>query len=163
MFKVGEYVVYKNDVCSIKDIKNNCLNVKCYVIVPLDDPSLTIDVPVGNKLNNLRPLISKNEIENIIESIPNIPVIEENKQLEAEYKALLSTKKHADLIKIIKTAYLRNKERIDNNKKTGAKDNYYFEKAEKCLYTEFSIVLKLSYDETKNYVVDKVNELENSI
>ena len=36
---------------------------------------------------------------------------------------------HEDLIKIIKTTYLRNKERLDNNKKTTDKDNYYFNQA----------------------------------
>ena len=66
---------------------------------------------------------------------------------------------HEDLIKIIKTSYLRNKERIDNNKKTTDKDNHYFNQAETYLYNEFSVVLNLSYEETKDYIINEVNKL----
>lgn len=66
---------------------------------------------------------------------------------------------HEDLIKIIKTTYFRNKERIDNNKKTTDKDNYYFNQAELYLYNEFSVVLNLTYEETRQYVIDKLNKL----
>ena len=64
------------------------------------------------------------------------------------------------LIKIIKTAYLRNKDRIDNNKKIGEKDNNYFNLAERYLYTEFSIVLNKNFEDTKDYVIEKVMEIE---
>ena len=79
--------------------------------------------------------------------------------IETEYRKLLNSNKHDDLIKIIKTTYLRNKERIDNNKKTRDSDNTYFAQAETYLYNEFSIVLGLTYEETKNYVVKQVTEL----
>ena len=44
-----------------------------------------------------------------------------------------------DLIKIIKTAYIRNDNRLKNNKKISDKDKTYFEKAEEYLYNELSI------------------------
>ena len=66
---------------------------------------------------------------------------------------------HKDLIKIIKTTYLRNKERLDNNKKTTDKDTYYFNQAENYLYNEFSVVLNLSCEETKEYIINEVNKL----
>ena len=71
----------------------------------------------------------------------------------------MQNRTHEDLIKIIKTTYLRNKERIDNNKKTTDKDNHYFNQAELYLYNEFSVVLNLTYDETKEYVLNAVNKL----
>lgn len=45
---------------------------------------------------------------------------------------------------------------MDSHKKVGEKDNYYFEKAEKFLYTEFSIVLNKTIEETKQYIIDKL-------
>lgn len=65
---------------------------------------------------------------------------------------------HEGLIKIIKTTYIRNKERVDNKRKIGEKDDTYFKKAEKLLYTEFSLALNMTYDETKDYVLSKVEE-----
>ena len=38
---------------------------------------------------------------------------------------------------------------------------YYFNLAEKYLYNEFSVVLNLSYDETKEYVINSVNNITN--
>lgn len=162
MYSVGDYVVYKKDVCNVKKIKKNHLNNKdYYVLIPIDDESLIIDVPTDNRCGYIRDLINKDEIEAIIMSIPKIPVIEcDTKNIENEYKILLSSGKHEDLIKIVKTTYLRNKERVDNNKKTGDKDDMYFKKAEKYLYNEFGLVLGMNFDEVKKYIIDKVNLLK---
>ena len=105
--------------------------------------------------------LTKKEVEDIIKTIPNIkPIISTDRLIENEYRNLLNTNKHEDLIKIIKTTYLRNKERLDNNKKIGGKDDEYFKQAEKYLYSEFSIVLGMSYDETRKYVIEKVKEID---
>lgn len=85
----------------------------------------------------------------------------DEKYIEAEYKKLLQDPTHEDLISIIKTTYLRNKERIDNNKKLIEKDTKYFELAEQYLYNEFSIILNLTYSKTKDYVINEVTKLEN--
>lgn len=152
MFNIGSFIVYKKDVCKIIDIKNNY-----YVLVPITDNSLKISVPVDNKLGFIRNLISKNEVMEIIKKIPDIEVIETNdKLIENEYKVLMNRGTHIDLIKIIKTTYLRNKERLDNNKKIGDKDNNYFNLAEKYLYNEFAIALNMNYDDTKKYVIEQV-------
>lgn len=160
MYKVGDYVVYKREVCEVISIKEKEF-MDYYVLVPISDNTLKIDVPVNNKLGYLRPLITKKEVEDIIKTIPNIkPIISTDRLIENEYRNLLNTNKHEDLIKIIKTTYLRNKERLDNNKKIGGKDDEYFKQAEKYLYSEFSIVLGMSYDETKKYVIEKVKEID---
>lgn len=96
----------------------------------------------------------------LIARIPEIDVISCNEKLiEAEYKNLLSSGSHEDLIKIIKTTYLRNKKRLDNKKKIGDKDNYYFKKAERYLYNEFSISLNMSFENTKDYITEQVASL----
>lgn len=159
MYKINDYIIYKREVCKINDIlpkffKDN----DYYLLSPLSDDTLTIKVPVNNK--EIRSLITKKDIDKIINEIPDIePVNSDTKSLEGIYKDLLSSGSHTDLIKIIKTTYLRNKERIDNNKKTTDKDNYYFNLAEKYLYQEFQIILNLSYDDTKKYVINKVEKL----
>lgn len=85
----------------------------------------------------------------------NVP----DSRLESEYKKFLNSGSHFDLIRIIKTAYLRNKRRVDQKKKVGEKDLNYMQKAEKSLYGEFSAVLGISYDETKLYVERAVYNL----
>lgn len=162
MFKVGDYVVYKKDVCKIDTIKENHINnVDYYVLVSVYDESLKTLVPVDNKNGYIRSLLSKIEVEKIIEKIPLIPIIDCNtKNIENEYKALLLSNEHEDLIRIIKTTYLRNKERIDSNRKVGDKDKLYFDKAERYLYTEFALVLGKSVEEVKQYIIDKVSLMD---
>jgi len=160
MFKMGEYVVYKRNVCVIKDIKlNKFTNKECYILISIDD-SLKITIPIELGDCEIRNIISKEEVESIISNIPNIDTLEviNEKNIENEYKKCLDEFSHENLIKIIKTTYLRNKSRIDSKKKISDKDDMYFKVAEKLLYTEFSLVLNMSYDDTKDYVVSKVKE-----
>lgn len=158
MYNVGDYVVYKRDVCVVKEINKKYYNdMDYYKLEPINDNSLKLDVPVNNKY--IRNIISREELDNIIDNIPNIDVIKCNdKYIENDYKSLMHSGRHEDLIKIIKTTYLRNKERIDNKKKVTDKDIMYFKKAEEYLYTEVSIVLGVSYEEAKTYVIDKVEK-----
>lgn len=163
MFKEGEIVVYKKEVVKIIGTKINSLNnIRYYILVPINDDSLKIDVPVDNRLGHIRPLMTKKEVKELVKKIPTISVIETtNKLIENDYRILLNEGSHESLIKIIKTAYLRNKERVDNNKKIGDKDNHYFELAEKYLYTEISYVLKVDYEKAKEYINKEVEKIIN--
>ncbi len=159
MYQVGEYLVYRRNVCKVVEIKEKFLNnLDYFVLIPLKDKSLKIEIPMTAK--GIRSLISKEEVEKIIKSIPKIKTIQVNdKQLEQEYKRLLNSGTHQELIQIIKTAYLRNKERLEQKKKIGDKDNHYFEEAENNLYQEFSVVLGLTLEQTREYVLNKVEQI----
>lgn len=162
MFKVNDYVIYKRDLCKIKEITDN-KGVLFYKLAPLDDESLIIRIPVDNKQNNLRYPISKEESEELIKKIPLIKEIDtKDKILDNIYKELMKTNKHEDLIRIIKTTYLRNQKRLEEGKKILDKDSNYFEKAEKYLYNELSISLGMNYDECKQYVISKLSAIDNS-
>lgn len=158
MFKIGEYVIYKRDLCTINDIIERN-NKKYYKLSPVEDKSLIINVPVENKMNYLRYPISKKEAEKLIEKIPLIKELNTNEKLiENEYKNLMKTNKHEDLIKIIKTTYLRNKERQMNGKKIAEKDTDYFQKAEYYLYNELRISLNMTYEECKNFIIETLTQ-----
>lgn len=156
MFQVGDYVVYKRDVCKIKELKK-VYDKFYYVLVPIDDESLTINVPKDQNNIQMRNIISKEESEKLISSIPSINTIKFNdKLLETEYKNLINSGKLEDLVKIIKTTYLRNADRLANHKKIGEKDDTYFKKAEKLLYNELSISLGIPYYNIQEYIKDKI-------
>lgn len=159
MFDIGDYVVYKRDVCKIVGIKEKYYkDMDYFSLEPVFDSTLKIDVPKNSNL--LRNVLSKEEVENTIDKIPTIEVIETNdKLLENEYKKLLHDGGYDGLIKIIKTTYLRNSDRLNNKKKVSEKDENYFNLAEKYLYNEFAVALEVSPEEAKEYVINKVNEL----
>ena len=159
MHKVNDYIIYKRNVCKITNILPKYFhNTDYYILCPISDNTLTIKIPTNNK--DIRNLLTINEIDKLISSIPNIKIIDSNtRELESIYKKLLQTGLHEDLIKIIKTTYIRNKDRLDNNKKTTDKDTYYFNLAEEYLYNEIATVLNISFDDAKEYVINKVSKL----
>ena len=163
MKKIGDFIIYRRDVCKIVDLKKYNEN-DYYVLCPMSDSSLNINVPVNNKLGYIRDLLSKKEVEELINKIPSIELIKEDeRRLENKYKELLDSGNHENLVKIIKTTYLRNKNRVDNKKKISERDNHYFELAEHYLYNEISVVLNLTYDETKKYILDSLNKNKKTI
>lgn len=160
MYKSGDVVVYRRDVYRIKDVQDNYFFNKTYYIMnPIDDDSLVTSVPVDTT-SYLRDVITKEEAEDLIAKIPFIETIQVNdRDIEYEYKRLLGENTLESLMKIIKTAYLRNMTRLDQNKKISEKDEQYFNQAERRLYNELSISLQLTFDETRQYVIDSVKAL----
>ena len=160
MYKKGDYVVYKHDVCLIKDIKENKTNgVTYYVMNPIDDYSLTAKIPIDNKTALLRNIISSKEAKKIIKQIAMISPVDEinEKNLEFKYKELLNVGDYESLIKIIKTTYLRNEFKAHNKMRISDTDNTYFNLAEKYLYNELAISLNMTVDEVKEYIIRNVS------
>ena len=77
--------------------------------------------------------------------------------LENQDIKLENLPKYEDLIKIIKTTYFKNSERLNNGKKVTDKDLSFFNQAEKHLYTELGYSLNMTYDECKNYIIKKIS------
>lgn len=93
----------------------------------------------------------------MISKIPTIEIIQsEDREIEYVYKRLLEEGTLENLIKVIKTTYMRNQERLSQNKRIGERDEVYFERAEKRLYNELSVSLNLTFDQTKQYVINAV-------
>lgn len=153
MFKIGDFVVYKRDVCVVKEIvEKHYQDTDYYLLNPIDDSSLKIYVLTNN--NDLRNVISKEEAFKLIEKIPSIEIISsQDKMMENHYKELMKNDCLEDLITIIKIAYLRNDNRLKQGKKISEKDDNYFKRAEKILYNELSIALNMSVLDTKDYII----------
>lgn len=150
-----KYIIYERDVCIIEEVRKKYIKgIDYFILRPLNDKTLKISVPVTSKM--LRNVISFDEANELINNMKNIDVLKDEKQMENEYKRLLDTRDLNDLVKIIKTTYLRNKERIDNKKKISEKDDNYFNKAEDYLYTELSVALNMKKSEVKKYIIEKL-------
>lgn len=158
MFSIGNKIVYRDEVCTVVGIDEKYRDNEDYLVLSSSrDDSLTIRVPerVATKLT--RPLITKTEIEALIKKIPNIKTIPISSWGRgAEYKELLSKGCHESIIKIIKTAYVRNQERADKRQKSNESDKQYFRQAERILYEEIAASLDIDYDDAREYIVSRV-------
>ena len=147
MFEKGSYVVNNNNgICEIKDIVTMNMSgttKEYYLLVPVSEPSAKVYIPVDVAENRIRLVISKDNALDIIKRIPSIECIwiENEKEREKIYKEALASREPARLISIIKTLYLRKKERTDAGKKNTAVDERYFKLAENQLHSELAFAL----------------------
>lgn len=74
MYNIGDFVVYKNDVCQVTDYKEKHIkSADYYELTPILDSTLKIVVPVNSGF--LRSILSKDEELAIIDMIPSIGTI----------------------------------------------------------------------------------------
>ena len=60
MYKINDYLFYGKDVCQVKDIEiKKYNNQDYYLLVPIKDSTLKLEVPVEDKQNKIRDLFKK--------------------------------------------------------------------------------------------------------
>lgn len=156
MYKINDYVIYKREVCVVKDLKK-INNQDYYTLESKEDTSLKISIPVSQETQLLRHLATFDEISNTLDHINEIPTLDINERnLEEQYKLLLQGTTIENLIKIIKTAYIRNEIRKNNHKHLSDTDTSYQELAEQFLFNEIAYAMNISYDAAKELVFNKL-------
>ncbi len=164
VFQKGERVVCgSKGVCVVEEITT--LDIagvdrkrEYYILKPLYLSSSTVYVPVDAPKDSLRRVMSREEAEELIAKmihrIPEIPLITiaNDKLLEQEYKNCLKTSSCQDLIRIIKTIYLRKRARKEAGRKETAVDARYFRIAEDHLYGELAVALDMSRENVESYI-----------
>ena len=160
MYKINDVVVFRRDVCKIVGKhRSDFTGEQCYILVPYynQDGSVRMQVPIANKGGHLRDLITKKQIEDLIQNTPDLETMANKPaNMKSQYAALLKTDKLSDLVRIIKTSYGRNKARMEQHKKLASIDDEYLQKAEKYLYDEISVALNMSFDESKQFFEGEV-------
>jgi len=164
MFEKNAYIVYgKNGVCQIMDIKPMDVEGASperlyYVLHPLNSHGSTIFTPIDNQRVPMRPILSQEEAQQLIDEIPYIHAlnIPNEKTCEEQYKAAMQTGRCEDMVSIIKTIYQKKQKRQQIGKKITSVDEKYFHMAENCLYTELSILINVPKDKMEEYLMEKL-------
>lgn len=165
MFQTGEKVVCgSKGVCSIEDITT--LNIsgvdkerKYYILKPLYMAASTVYVPVDTADSSLRRVLTTQEAQELIQKIPQIPLltISNEKFLEQEYKNSLKTDLSCEWVRIIKTIYQRMQKRQQAGRKVTAVDSRYYKIAQDCLYGELAVALSMSREDVEDYITRRLD------
>ena len=166
MFKVDDIVMYgTNGVCKITEIeeKNLIGTKKTYLVLkPFNGDKSTYFVPVDNEnlLSKMRKLLSKDEINRLIDSMPYEKVlwIDNERDRKQCYKKILAEGNHSELIRMIKALHCKKKSLEEKGKKLHMSDERFFKDAEKILYNEFQYVLNLSEEDVLSYIFDRIEK-----
>lgn len=160
MFSVGDYIVHgRNGVCKVEDITHIDVsgadkNKLYYQLVPMKSEDSKIFYPVDSDKVVMRAILSKSEVENLLEGIKDIePVyIENDRQREAVYKEAIASCDCRKLIEIIKTLHIRERERMAEGKRMTFIDDKYLKEAKNNLHEEFSIALGMEKILMEDYI-----------
>ena len=160
MFSIGQYVICGNKgVCTVEDITTLDISgvdkaKKYYILKPRYVTASTVYVPVDSPATSMRTILTKEEAESLINSIPKIPVLEikNEKLVEQDYKTCMKSNCCEEWVKLIKTIYERRQKRLQAGRKETAIDGKYFKIAEENLYGELAVALDLERDAVCDYI-----------
>ncbi len=163
MFKIGEYVVCGNKgVCRVEDITTLDITGvdkerKYYILKPKYVSASTVYIPVDSS-ESMRKVLQAEEAKKLIGHIPDIPLLTftDDKLSEQAYKECMKSNDCEELVKMIKTIYLRKQKRIQAGRKVTAVDAKYIHLAEESLYGELAVSLDMSRDEVEAYVAGEI-------
>ena len=166
MHNVGEKVVYSsNGVMEIVDIREELVldaPKKYYVLCAYGAQSASQTasqtfVPVDNEklVSKMRPLLTREEVMEIIGSLDSIPAAEWIRDNRARSESFKVTIEEGDRVKMISMIKLINKtaeRRAEEGKKNYLADENAMQRAEKLLYSEFATVLGIDESDIPDFI-----------
>ncbi len=153
MFEVGQYIVYgTNGVCRVEAVgrPDFAADRLYYTLLPLSGTE-TIYIPVDSPVF-MRPVISREQAEALIASIPSIeedePETHSARTISVHYQAALQSHDCHDLVQLIKTVYAKNR----RSSHLSMLDQRYCKRAMELLHGELSIALGIPAEQVPAYI-----------
>ena len=164
MFKTGDYVVHKADgLCRISaistlDIPDGDSEKEYYYLIPAASPSSKIYVAVGTGESSMREPITRDEAEELIDSLPMMDVIpvQNEKQRASAYSEALTQNNCEALFRLVKTTYGRKAERVAKGRAATSMDEHFLKSAEAALYSELAYVLGINASNITSYIEERL-------
>ena len=130
-----------------------------YILEPMGVRGSRIMTPVEGNKSIMRPVLSRDEAYHLIDGIQDVDElwITDDKQREMKYKEALKTCDCRQWIGMIKTLYVRKKDRMSRGKRLTEVDERYFRKAKENLYRELSIPLEIPAEEVEKFIAERMD------
>lgn len=167
MFNIGDLVVYGGSgICRVEDISTLDMDGipkdrVYYILSPAGRGDSRIFAPVENNRTVMRKVLTRQEADDLIDSIPEIELLPttDDKGREALYRETIKSCDCRSLVRIIKTLYMRSQARMEAGKKISSLDERYLRQAEEFLYAELAIPLGVAKEDMSAYIA---RQLENA-
>lgn len=162
MYSVGEQIVYGGTgVCEVAAVEDrrqpDGSERRFYLLRPLYQ-SGTISAPADGKVF-MRPVISREEAEALIDSLPDMPVLSLHErnftQLAAQYQRMLCAHDCAEIAGLVVSIRAKKRAVESQGRRFGQVDAKFMKRAETLLYGEFAAALGIEFDEVEAYIASK--------
>lgn len=161
MFQTGDYVVYGSlGVCRVEGLEERRFEGldaahPYYQLSPLYQGGV-LYVPADNPKIALRPVITAQEANRLIDAIPAMDCRaiqgRSAQELGAHYEQALKTHDCADLIQLVVSIYTKKQDLARQNRKFGRVDQHFMKCAEDSINGEFAVALGIDRAEVPGYI-----------
>lgn len=166
MYQIGETVLYGTEgVCRIggtQEMKVGGKKKPYYVLKPVYREGATVFVPMDNDalLSKMRRVLSAEEIDAILRSAAEEELlwIDDPNERKQEYSRILTCGDRRELVRLIRTLYLRRQELRAVGKHLRSGDDQLLRDAEKLLNDELALVLNIPQHEVPEYIRSLLEE-----
>lgn len=166
MYQPGDLVVYGvTGVCRVEEIAQPNLtgadrHRKYYLLKPLQQDGV-IYAPVDSEKVPIRPIISREEAEELIERIPSIQAgicrASTTQALAQHYQSAFHSGDRRDLVEMMKSIYAKRVQAESQKRRLGMVDERYMKQAERLLYGELSAALDIPFEEVEPYIARRAD------
>lgn len=163
MFEKGDYILYETiGVCQVREIsrleflKNDRIY---YSITPVFEKDTVIYVPVDNDKVKMRPIMTKEEAEDFVDSMPGIESYRplNDKERPQVYKEVLMSGDRREWASMMKSVFEMRQARKLKGGKLAIRDEESMKKAEKLLYGELAAALDLQPHQVPEYIENRLS------
>lgn len=163
MFECGEYVVYgSGEICCIDEIAERCFDgvhkIKYYKIAPREFRNSAYYVPVENAEKEIRRVLTRAEILEIIDSIPQAEAVwyADKNERKSYFESVLRSDDLTSLVGMIKAIYEEKLKRTNDGRKLIASDEKAFSAAEHIIHGEFAFVLGIPESQVSSFIRERI-------
>lgn len=167
MFQPGELLVYgTTGICRVEEITTPDITRadrgrRYYLLKPLYQDGV-IYAPVDSDKVPIRPVISQEEAEALIDLIPSIraeacraPTLQ---VLAQHYQSAVRSHDCKELLELMMSIYAKQRQAEAQKRRLGMVDERYMKQAERLLYGELSAALNIPYEDVQPYIARRVEE-----
>ena len=167
MFQPGELLVYgTTGVCRVEGVATPNLTRaewgrQYYLLKPLYQDGV-IYAPVDSQKVPIRPVISRQEAEDLIDLIPSIqaeachaPTLQ---ALAQHYQSAVCSHDCRELLELMMSICAKQRQAEAQKRRLGMVDERYMKQAERLLYGELSAALGIPFEEVQPYIARRVEE-----
>ena len=159
-FEKSQYIRYgANGVCKIEDIgplPETDSSAQYYILKPIADKRSVYYIPVDSEMltSKMRSLLTREEIDNVIDSVKDMPPEwEEERSVRLESgRAALRESDTRQTLRMIGSLYQHKQQLLAEGKKPSSSDDFLLKEAEGLIENEFAFVLGLEDAEIGPYI-----------
>lgn len=164
MYNVGDAVMYgAYGICRISALEKRNFtgeDKEYYILKHIGPDKNTFYVPADSEevLSSIRCVCTKAEADALIAHMncEGLIWIENDSKRKEEYKRIIRDGDKKEMIRLIKTLYLRRKELSIEKKKLRSFDEQYLSIAENMLFEEFAYALDIDRSEVVDYIEEHI-------